>query len=363
MKLRRIVTVSAITGLALAVSLVAAPRGRAADDVVELKFANYFPPPSGQSKLCEEFVQELEKRTNGKVKVRYFPGGSLLSAPAMMKGIEGGIADMGLAHIEYTPGRFPVTEVCDLPLGYPTAWVASQIVNDFYKKFQPKEWEKVRVLWLHANGPSVMITKKPVRTMEDMKGLTIRAPGRLGEVIQSLGGTPAPTPVVETYDAISKGVLDGSFTGTETVKTFRFGEVAKNVTLSWQVGSVYTFFVAMNKRSYEKLPADVRPIFDALCEEFKDKTALMWNNGDFGGVEFGKSKGVEFIDLSDKEAARWEKAVEPVINSYVKSMVAAGHSEAEVRGWISFLRERNKALTARQRELKIKSVTGPKSLR
>jgi TRAP-type C4-dicarboxylate transport system substrate-binding protein len=331
--------------------------------VIELKFANFFPPPAGQSKICEEFIQELEARTGGRVKVRYFAGGSLLAAPAMIKGIESGTTDIGLSHVEYTLGRFPITEACDLPLGYPTGWSSNQIVNDFYNKFKPKEWDKVKVLWLHANSPSVLITKKPVRKMEDLKGMIIRAPGRIGEVIAALGGTPAPTPVVETYDAISKGVLDGSFTGMETLKTFRFGEVAKFVTISWQVGNVYTFYVAMNKDSYKKLPPDIKEIFDALCGEFRERMALTWNQIDFEAVDFGKANNVEFIDLTDEEAARWIKAVEPVNEGYVKSMVGAGHAEAEVRGWIKYLKERNEYLTAKQRGFRIKSATGPKDMR
>ena len=86
-------------------------------DTINLKITNYFPPPSMQSKIMTEFVSELESRTGGRVKVRYFPGGSLLKAPATIKGIDSGITDIGLAHIEYTAGRFPVMEACEMPLG------------------------------------------------------------------------------------------------------------------------------------------------------------------------------------------------------------------------------------------------------
>jgi len=99
----------------------------------------------------------------------------MLTAPAMIKGIESGIADIGLSHIEYTPGRMPVMEACDLPRAIASGWTANQLVNDFYNKFKPKDWDKVKVLWMHASTPSVLITKKPVRTMEDLKGMTIRA--------------------------------------------------------------------------------------------------------------------------------------------------------------------------------------------
>jgi TRAP-type C4-dicarboxylate transport system substrate-binding protein len=345
-------------------SLILFPTVRAyAAGEIEFKFANYFPPPSAHSKMCEAFIKDLEEQTKGKVKVRYFAGGSLLTAPAMIKGIESGIADMGLSHIEYTPGRFPVTEACDLPLGIASGWTANQLVNDFRDKFNPKEWDKVKVLWMHASTPSVLMTKKPVHKMEDLKGMTIRAPGRLGEVIQALGGTPAPTPVVETYDAMVKGVLDGVLISLETLKTFRFGEVAKYATIAWNIGPIYTMYVVMNKNSYKKLTPDVKEVFDRLCGMHRERFALGWNDIDYAGVEFAASKGVEFIDLTPEEEAKWTKACEPVIENYVKSMVSAGHKEAEVREWIKYLKERSDYWTKTQIQYHIKSATGPKEMR
>jgi len=331
---------------------------------IKFKFANYFPPPARHSIICEDFIAELSKRTNGRVEIQYFTGGSLLKAPAIYNGVVTGIADIGLAHIEYTPGRFPVSGACELPLGYPSAWVANQVANDFYNKFKPKEWDDVRVLWMHSSNPNVMITaKKPVTKLEDLKGMTIRAPGIVGYTVSALGATPAPTPVVEVYDAMSKGVIDGVNIPFETLKTFRFGEVAKYVTSSWQVGNVYTFFVVMNKNSYAKLPPDIKEIFDILCGEFKERFALAWNQIDFEGVEFALGKGTEILELSDDQVVRWQKATESVIENYVKEMVGKGFSEAEARGWINFLRERINYWTAKQIEQHIKSPTGPAAMR
>jgi len=334
-----------------------------AQDTIQLKFANYFPPPSQQSKICEEFIADLEKQTNGKVKVQYFAGGALLKAPVMFKGVTTGIADFGLAHVEYSPGRMPVTEVCDLPLGYPSGWIACHVMNDFYKKFKPKEWNEVHMLWMHSSTPNVIISKKPVRSLEDMKGLTIRAPGRIGDTIKALGGTPSPVPVMETYDAMSKGVVDGVNTPFETLKTFRFAEVAKYTTGSWQVGNVYAFYVVMNKQKYDKLPPDVKQVVDKLAGEYEEKFAKMWNQVDIDGKEFAVSKGVEIIELTPEQVEKWKAAAEPAIDAYVQSMVGAGYKEGEVRGWIKYLRERIDHWTKKQIELKIKSVTGPPEMR
>ena len=107
--------------LCVGFTITVLPSGKAHAKLINLKVANYFPPPANQSKMLEEFCRELEKRTNGGVKVDYYPGGSLLKAPAMFQGVVDGIADIGYSHVYYTAGRMAVTEATGLPLGYPSA--------------------------------------------------------------------------------------------------------------------------------------------------------------------------------------------------------------------------------------------------
>src|SRR4030042_1120604 len=356
-KKRLMVVLVMVIFVGLTVSLL--PSGKVSAAEIRLKVANYFPAPAGQSTVLEEFCRELEKRTGGQVKVDYYAGQSLLSTSAMFEGIVNGIADIGYSHVYYTAGRMPVTEAAGLPLGYPSAWVSSQVINDFYQQFKPKEFDRVRVLWMNTSPPSAIATaKKPVRKLEDLKGLTLRAPGIAGDVIKALGGTPAPTPMPEVYDEIAKGVLDGEASNFENLKTFRFAEVVKYETSVWQITNPYPFYVAMNKDSYKKLPADIKAIFDTLVGEYKEQYILMWNSIDFAGKAYGVEKGVSFIDLSPDEAARWKAAMEPVINNYIKTMVGKGFSEAEVRGWIKFLRDRIEYWTKRQIALRIPSING-----
>ena len=326
---------------------------------VALKIANYFSPAAKHSLILEEFSNELELRTGGQVQVDYYAGGSLLAAPAMFDGVLDGVTDIGYSHVYYTAGRMPVIETAGLPLAYPSAWVSGQVLNDFYNKFKPKDFDDVEVLFLNTSTPSAIATaNKPIRTLEDLKGLTIRAPSLSGEVIAALGGTPAPTPMMEVYDAIAKGELDGEQSNFETLLSFKFAEVVKYSTSIWQLSFPYPFYCVMNKDSYNKLPADVKPIFDELVGEYKERFLLVWNAIDFMGKEFGLSQGVEFIDLADNEVPKWKAAVTPVIDNQVAKMVAAGYSETEVRGWISFLRERADYWTAKQLEYRIPSVVG-----
>jgi TRAP-type C4-dicarboxylate transport system substrate-binding protein len=209
----------------------------------------------------------------------------------------------------------------------------------------------------------MLMTTKAVRKLEDLRGLTIRAPGVLGDVIKALGGTPAPTPVMETYDAIAKAVIQGAFVGGEAAKNFRFGEVVKYITDTWRVGNSYPFYVVINKKKYNSLPQDIKEIFDALCGEYKERFALVWNAQDFEAQVFSKARGVEYIDLPKEEEERWAKAVKPVIGDYIKRMVSKGFAESEIQGWIKYLRERTEYLTKKQIEWRIPSVTGPRELR
>jgi len=357
-KKRSMAVLAMVIFVGLSVSLL--PSGKVSAAEIRLKVANYFPPPSFQSTVLEEFCRELEKRTQGAVKVDYYAGGSLLKAPAIFDGVVSGIADIGYSHVFYTAGRMPVTESNGLPIGFPTGWVASQVFNDFYQEFRPKEFERVNVLWMNSSPPSAIATaKKPIRRLEDLKGLTIRGPGIVGEVIKALGGTPAPTPMPEVYEAISKGVIDGEASNFETLFAFKFAEVVKYTTSVWEINHPYPFYLVMNKDSYKKLTPDIKAIFDKLVGEYKEQYILMWNAIDFVGKAFGLSKKVEFVELPPSELPRWKAAVEPVIDNYVKTMTGKGFSEAEVRGWIKFLRERSDYWTKKQIALRIPSAVGP----
>ena len=140
---------------------------------IELTYANFFPPTHIQAQLAESWIKEVEERTEGQVKITYYPGGALLKGPGMYDGVVKGVADIGFSLFAYTAGRFPTMEALDLPMGYPSGRVATYVVNDFYKKYQPEEITGVKLLYVHAHGPGILHSKKPVKKMEDVKGLTV----------------------------------------------------------------------------------------------------------------------------------------------------------------------------------------------
>jgi TRAP-type C4-dicarboxylate transport system substrate-binding protein len=329
---------------------------------IELKFCNYFPVPARQSKICEEFIKDLEARSGGQLKIRFFPAGTLLTAPKIYDGVVEGIADIGFSNIGYTFGRFRMTEALDLPLGFPNAWVANHVANDFYKEFKPKEWDKVHMLSMHTSPVNVVLSAtKPVYKMEDLKGMTLRGLGFIAEVVSALGGTPRPIPMPESYEALQKKVIDGLMIPMETLRAFRLAEVTKYATECWPIGQVYTFYLIMNKDTWNKLPPNLQKIFNEY--PFEEKLATMWNEIDIDGKKYGMEKGLKFIELPPEEITKWKKAVEPMLDKYVKSMVAAGYKGKETRELINYARMRIEYWTKKQKELGVKSSTGPAEVR
>lgn len=291
---------------------------------VELTYSTFFPAPHIQAVLAVEWAKQVEKRTNGAVKVTVFPGGTLTPATQCYDGVVKGISDIGMAVLSYTPGRFPLMEVIDMPLGYKNGTQATRLINAFYKKFQPKELSDTKVMFLMAHGPGIVNTKKPVNKLEDLKGMKIRCTGTSSKVVTHLGATPVAMPQTEAYDALQKGVVDGVMSPIETAKGWKFAEVVKYHTMNY--GSAYSlgFFVVMNKSKWDALPKDVQANIEKLNQEWIEKSAQAWDQSDKDGLEYTKSKGNQVIYLSKPEEERWVKMVYPILNEYVTAMKAKG---------------------------------------
>lgn len=298
--------------------------GPAQAKAVELTYSIFFPATHGNTLLATEWAKEIEKRTNGAVKITMFPGATLTPANQCYDGVVKGISDIGMSVLSYTSGRFPLMEVIDLPLGYKSGYQVTRLINAFYNKFQPKEMDDVKVMYLSGHGPGVVHTKKPVTKLEDLKGLKIRCTGTSSEVVKHLGGTPVAMPQTETYDALQKGVVDGVMSPVETLKGWKFAEVVKSTTLNY--GSAYSigFFVVMNKAKWNALPKDVQAVIQKVNEEWIEKSGRAWDDFDKIGLETTKAAGNQVITLSKQEDERWAGLVAPILTEYVQKTKAKG---------------------------------------
>lgn len=323
-----------------ATCLASFPLMASAQRTINLNFSNFFPATHKNSIIMEQYCKEIEKRTNGRVKITYFPGATLTPAAQTYDNVVKGIADIGESVFAYTRGKFPMIEVFDLPLGYKSGVQATNMVNAFYEKFKPKELDEVKVLYLHAHGPGILHSKKPVRKLEDIKGMKIRATGLAAKVVQALGAAPVGTTMPETYDALRTGVAEGAMAPVEALQGWKWGEVVKATTQNF--GSAYTasMFVVMNKNKWNSLPPDIQKIFEEVSKEWIVKQGKVWDEIDKEGYDFQKKMGNEIIALSKEEDARWVKAVKPLLEEYVKEAKAKGvDGEAALKFCLDYLKK------------------------
>ena len=283
--------------------------------VTKLNYSNFFPAPHKNSVLAAEWGKEIEKRTKGEVQVTMFHGGTLTPAPAVYDGVAKGISDVGMSVLSYTMGKFPLMEVLDLPLGSRTAATATRMVNDFYKKFKPKEMDEVQIMYLHAHGPAFVHNKsKAIATLEDLKGMKIRGTGTTGKIVSYLGATAVGMPMPETYDAISRGVAEGVVCPMEALQGWKLGEVVKQTTQNFGTAYSLSFFVAMNKGKWNSFTPEIRKIIEQVNEEWIVKTGQVWDAIDKAGSDFYQKQGGKITTLSKAEDARWVKAVQPIFD-------------------------------------------------
>ncbi len=286
-----------------------------------MKYSNFFPVMNRISVLSEQWCKEVEKRTNGRVKVNYYPAGTLTPPGQTYDAVTKGIADIGLSFASYTHGRFPLTEVLDLPLGSRSAYQGMKLANAYYKKFRPKEFDDVKVMYLHTSGPHYIFARKPINSLEDLKGLKIRSTGTSTLVVKALGGLPVGMPMSDAYDALSRGVTDGISAPFEAMHGFKLADVV-NYCAQYDRVYVNAAYVVMNKSRWQGLPADVQRTIEAVNEEWAEKQGRLWDELDKEGREVFLKKGGKTGTLSGQENARWTAHLSPVLDDYVKEMKA-----------------------------------------
>ncbi len=322
---RTMVAISLLVAVSCAVFWYATP---ALAETIELKFATGFSPKhTMQVKVFEPWAKKISELTGGKVKVTFFPGGALGKAPETYSIVEKGIADMGYFLHDYTPGRFPMTTVFELPFMVPNSTKLSSAMWKTYEKipaFQ-KEYRKVKPLALFGHpGGHFGTTKKPIKTIDDFKGLKIRTVSpSVTEALKIFGAVPVSMPVTETYAALERGVVDGTVVPWEGFVIFKFDDLIKYVTEA----DFYTVTMAvvMNKRKWKSLPKDVQKVIDEnsgmsfslACGKAFDEVEPLMKKKCVG-------RGIEVLKFSPEDMQKLKDLTMPLRTKWVKEMKAKG---------------------------------------
>lgn len=290
---------------------------------IELTYACFPPAQTFPCVQMERWKKEVEKRTGGKVAIKTFPGGTLLGGKNMFDGVIAGVADIGNLVTAYQPGRFIVTNATSLPFNFPDATVASLVLWDFYLKYKPKEFDKVKVLTAFANPPSNIMSKRPIKTLADIKNYNLRASGGAAQILKAWGANPVGMPMPATVEALQKGVVQGLFSSLEVMKDFKFAETCRYVTMTNTV--IYPFVTVMNKSKWDSLPKEVQKVFDDLAAEHSWWTGNYNDNHWRDAMAWSKKTyNVEVINLSGAELAKWNKLLEPITQQWIEKANAKG---------------------------------------
>jgi TRAP-type C4-dicarboxylate transport system substrate-binding protein len=332
---RKGVSVMVMVAFLLGIGLLTAP----AQAQIKLTYANFPPAPTFPCVQMEEWKKEVEKRTTGKVAIQTFPGSTLLNPKNMFEGVISGTADIGCLAMSYQPGRFPISEAIDQPVGFSSAKAASLALYDIVEKYNPKEFEQVKIITLFTCPPANIMTIKPVKSLKDLKGLELRVGGTQANIIQNLGGIPVAMPQSDTPEALQKGTVKGHVSSMEVLKDFNYAAYTANATIAnlW----VVTFAVVMNKDKWNSLPADVKKVIDDMRKEWALWTGNYVDNHVLESLKWSKEKyNLQIWELPAAEKAEVPKLIKPLIDGYIERATKAGLPGSQIMKDVYSLKEK-----------------------
>ena len=270
------------------------------------------------------WAERVAKSSGGKLKVEVYPSMQLGGKPAdLPQQLDDGVVD-AIFHLPgFSPGRFPGMEGTELPftnVGV-SAGQSPAIFEWANRWLKDSEFKGMRILAIHATDASILHTReKPVRTLEDFKGLKLRVPGRfVGEAAKALGATPVGIPLPGVYEALARGQVDGMFINWAIMPSYRFHEVTKH----HMETPVYQspLMTLLSQRSYDKLAPDLRKAIDDNSGlEYTKQIGKVWDGLTEGARKATREAGNNVFTLSDAEKKRWAQAVQPVYRLWVEEM-------------------------------------------
>jgi TRAP-type C4-dicarboxylate transport system substrate-binding protein len=320
---------SGIRGAVLAAGFVVVAAHSAWAQNIELKVSHFLPPNHTFQKAMEIWSTELEKESNGRLKLRIYPAGQLGGGPnRQFDAARNGLVDIAISLHGATPGRYALTELASLPFARPINGLDSAVTSRRLTELSPtylvKEHEGLRILWMAVTPPLMFHSKAPIKSVDDFKGRRIRYAGiQFKNIIDSLGAVPLLVPPQETQDALSKGIIDAATFPYEGAASFDIATVAK-YTLEPGV-SAATFAVVMNPAKYDSLPDDLKALIDKTTgPEAAEKFGRMWDEAEKQGKSSMVGKGTQVFALPDAELQKMKKIFEPQIDTAIAEVEKQG---------------------------------------
>jgi len=326
-RVKKIIFVLLVAGVSLCfLSMAPATGVSEASDTIVLKLAHSVPPMSQQhARVYVPWAQELEKRTNGRVKVKIFPAQQLGLASENYDMVLKGVVDLTWIIPAFFHGQFPLTDIFHLPFLIPSSLEdpkAQEIRHHLFDTYiTPIHFKDVKVMWTGRTGANVIhMVSSPVRKLEDIKGKIIGFPGGsiLSEYLKSAGASPVQVPVPDMYSSLEKKIIDGQVIPLEVVVSFKLAEVDKYITMLNAGGG--PFLTIMSRKSFGKLPPDIQKIMEEMNPWAEKIETEAWIGSSHFARSIAEKSKIEFIELSPSERARWVELAKPLEDNWAKEV-------------------------------------------
>lgn len=295
---------------------------------VTLKLHQFLPAQANVPKLIlDVWADKIEGASEGRIQIDRFPSMQLGGAPPeLLDQAIDGVADVVWTVVGYTPGRFPSTEVFELPFMVEDARAASCAYwTMFEEHMEDTEFSGVKILGTWVHGPGMFHTADPVETPADLQGMKIRGGSRLvNELLSVAGATPVGMPVPAVPEALSKGVIDGTTIPWEVTGSLKIAELVENHT-EFEGPALYnlTFVLAMNKDIYNSLPADLQTIMDENSGmNFSVFAGGVMADSDGPARDIAVDAGNNIITVAD--TSEWVSMTRPIYDTWIADMDGKG---------------------------------------
>jgi TRAP-type transport system periplasmic protein len=312
----------------------------------EMKLAYFVGDQHAMSRWLIKWCEQLEKDSGGRITVKRFPGSQMGPVQQHYDFARTGQADVSWFLHGATPGRFPLTELVQVPYLVGSAEIGTKVLNDpeLRAKYLDAEHRGLKVLLLLTHQPgNVHTTKKPIRTTEDMRGLRIRfASPTIRDFVAALGGTPVGVLPTEQVEQLQKGTIDGVFIdyGGAGI-AFKMGGVIKYSTEMYSY--VSSFGVGMNEDFWNKLPPDLKDLVSKSMTGVEKDVGEAWDALDVPGKKAIIDGGAEAIKLSGEENAKFRKIGAEVSEAKVKELEGKNLPARAVYAMMKSLAEKHAA--------------------
>ncbi len=294
----------------------------------EFNLHGFLPAPALiPAQIIDPWIEEVGKATEGQVKINHYYAMQLGGAPPqLMDQAIDGIVDLSWTVIGYTPGRFPSTEVFELPFMVSDAGAASSAYwKMMVEHMEDSEFKDVKVLGTWVHGPGVIHANKKIEAPSDLEGMKVRGPSRqINALLKQLGATPVGMPVPAVPEALSKGVIDGTVIPWEVTGALKTSELVDNHTeFEGDYFYTVTFALVMNRQSWDQLSPELQTAIEGVSgEAFSVAAANAMVGGDAASRANTEKLGNSIVTVSDTSA--WREASEPLYDAWIAEMSERG---------------------------------------